>query len=177
LDADQFLTADAVVIYSSRAKVRLLVLGAVVFLTLGGVFWKTGKINNQMGLTACVFFGAWLGFGLVMLSRKRPALIINSVGILDQSSTLGGYALRWDEAEGFYISSTVLWFVKFRFLSIRVKEPDAYISRQEPIRATLMKANVQQLGAPVAISAMILSVTLEELIALIHKKCPSLRML
>jgi len=92
------------VIHSSRAKVRLLVLGAVVFLALSGVFWKAGNINNQMGLTAC-------------------------------------------------------------------------ISRQEPIRAKLMKANVQQLGAPVAISAMILSVTLEELIALIHKKCPSLRAL
>ena len=89
LNADEFLTPDAVVIYSSRAKLLRLVLGAaVVFLTLSLFLCKTRIINNKTGLMACVLFGAGLGFGLVMWFRKRPALIINSVGLFDQSSTL-----------------------------------------------------------------------------------------
>jgi hypothetical protein len=177
LNAGEFLTPDAVVIYSNRAKLLRLILGASGLLTLSLLLWKTRIVNNQAGLTACVFFGAGLGFGLVMWFRKRPALIINSVGLFDQSSTLTPYAVRWDEADAVYISWNTLEFSKFRFLSIRLKDPDAFIARQEPLRAMLMKANVRQLGAPVAISAMILSVTLEELVAIIRQKCPGLLVL
>jgi hypothetical protein len=174
-NAREFLTPDAVVIYSSRVKLLRLVLGASVFLALSLLFWKARIVNNQTGLTACVFFGAGLGFGLIMWFRKRPALIVNSLGIFDQSSTLTGYAVRWDEADAIYISSTALEGSKLRFLSIRLKDPDGFIAHQEPLRAMLMKANVRQLGAPVAISAMILSVTLEELVAIIRQKCPTIR--
>jgi hypothetical protein len=177
LTADEFLTPDAVVIYSSRAKLLPLVLGASVFLALSLLLWKTRIISNQAGLTACVFFSAGLGFGLVMWFRKRPVLIINSIGLFDQSSTLTGYAVLWDEAEAIYTSSTALEGSKFRFLSIRLKDPEEFIRRQEPIRGMMMKANVSQLGAPVAISAMILSVTLEELVMIIRQKCPTLRVL
>jgi len=177
LTAEEFLTPDAVVIYSSRAKLLPLVLGASVFLALSLLLWKALVISNQAGLTACVFFGAGLGLGLVMWFRKRPALIINSTGIFDQSSTLTGYAVLWDEADAIYVSSTALEGSKLRFLSIRLKDPEAFIRRQEPVRAMLMKANVSQLGAPVAISAMILSVSLEELVTIIRQKCPALRAL
>jgi hypothetical protein len=177
LTANDALTPDAVVIYSSRVKLLRLILGASVFLALSLLFWKARIVSNQTGLTACVFFGAGLGFGLVMWLRKRPALIVNSVGLFDQSSTLTGYAVRWDEADAIYISSTALEGSKLRFLCIRLKDPDAFISRQETLRAMLMKANVRELGAPVAISAMILSVTLEELVTIIRQKCPALRVL
>jgi hypothetical protein len=177
LTVDEFRTPDAVVIYSSRVKLVRLILGASLFLALSLLFWKARIVNNQAGLAACVFFGAGLGFGLIMWFRKRPALIVNSVGLFDQSSTLTGYAVRWDEADAIYISSTALEGSRLRFLSIRLKHPDAFIGRQEPLRAMLMKANVRELGAPVAISAMILSITLEELVKIIRQKCPGLRVL
>jgi hypothetical protein len=91
---------------------------------------------------------------------------------MDNSSALGGYAIRWNEVESIYISTMrTSAFSSQRFLSIRLKRPEEFLSRQSAFRARLMKVNVSLVGAPVNISANTLPIKLEELMAMVQQKC------
>jgi hypothetical protein len=175
LNVDEFLTPDAIVIYPSRGRVFLALLGSAVFVALGAFLWRIGGIRNQVAAVAsCVVFGLCLIFAVIRLISHQPALIINSSCLMDNSSALGGYTVRWDEVEGIYISSVrASLFSTQRFLSICLKRPEEFLSRQSAFRARWMKANVALVGAPVNISASPLPVRLEELMAMIQKNLAS----
>jgi hypothetical protein len=155
-------------------KLFLLVLCGAAFAVVSLFIWRTGEVVKQTVAVAGVLFsGVCLVFGVVKLIWRQPALIINSAGILDNSSALGKYAVLWDEIEDGYISTMqTSLFSKQRVLSIRLKRTEEFIHRQPAIRACLMKANVGLLGAPVNISTNTLPVSLEELISLIQQKYP-----
>jgi len=179
LDLNPFITPDAVVVYPSRGKLFFLTLGATGFVA-GSVFiWKAGDLTNQVvAATAGAFFGVCLVIGVAKLIWHRPALIINSTGILENSSAFGGHFLHWSEIEGIYISSLrVSTFSRQRFLSILLKRPEEFLSRQSTLRAGLMNANVGLVGAPVNISASALPMTLEEIITIIQQKSPTIKTL
>jgi len=175
LNVDEFLTPDAVVIYPSRARVFLLLLGSAAFVALGIVLWRIGGIRNEVvGVAASGFFGLCLVFAVVKLISHQPALIMNSSGFMDNTSALGGYTVRWDEVESIYISSMrTSLFSAQRFLSVRLKRPEEFLSRQSAFKARLMKANVGLVGAPINISTNTLPVKLEELVAMMQKRLPS----
>jgi len=173
LNVTEFLTPDAVVIYPSRGRVLLLGLGAAAFVALGFFLWRIGGIRNQIvAVAAGGFFGMCFFFALYKLIWRQPALIISSSGLVDNSSALGGYAIRWNEVESVYISTMrTSLFSSQHFLSIRLKRPEEFLNRQSSFRARLMKANVSLVGAPVNISANTLPIKLEELVAMVQQKC------
>ena len=179
MDTNEFLTPDAVVFYPSRNKLFLLIFVAAVLVAANFFTWKTGKTTHQaVAVAGGVLFGACLLFAIARLVWRRPALIINSAGFMDNSSALGAYSLRWDEIEAIYISSIrASAFSRQRFLSVRLKRVDEFINRQPAFRAKLMRANIRLVGAPVNISAVTLPVTLEEVVTIMQQKCPAGRTL
>jgi hypothetical protein len=174
-DYNQFLTPDAVVIYPSRGKLLLLVLGGAAFIALGLFLWRTGQIKNQVvAILSVVFFGACFVFGVIRLIWRKPSLIISPMGILERSSALGSYLLRWDEIDSVFISTMqVTAFSSQRFLSIRLKNTEEFLARQSSARARLMRMNMGLVGAPINISASTLPVKLEELIEVMQQKSPA----
>ena len=58
-------------------------------------------------------------------------------------------------------------------MSITVRNPDELLQQAGLLKAFLMRSNIALVGAPVNISAISFSMTLEELIQLFKKHCPA----
>lgn len=166
------LTPDAVVLYPSRAKLLLFALIAAAFVVGCFFMWNDPRPKYRVvAVVGGVFFGLAMLFLFARLVRRVPALIVNQSGIFDNSSGIGGYFLRWEEIDSMYVSS----INRQKFLSIRLKDPERFLSQQGGMKARLMRANVKLVGAPVNISANILPVKLEELIRIIQERAPAVR--
>lgn len=160
------LTPDAFVVYPSRVKLLLLAMVCVAFVALGFYIWSADHGDKVIAIVDWIFFGLALLFFIGRLLRQAPSLIVNQSGILDSSSGFGRYFLHWGEIDSIYISS----LGRQRFLSIRLKDLEPFLSRQSAVKARLMRANIKLVGAPVNISATTLPVKLEELLAVIQQK-------
>jgi len=166
------LTPDAVVLYPSRGKLLLFVVICAAFLAGCFPMWSDGRYEYQVAaVLGWVFFGLALLFFITRLVQRVPALIVNQSGIFDKSSGISSYFLRWEEIDSIYISS----IGRQRFLSIKLNDPEAFLSRQSAIKAKLMRANIKLVGAPVNISASTLPMKLDELVATIQQKSRAAR--
>ena len=64
-----------------------------------------------------------------------------------------------------------------RILAVRVKDVENFLSRQSGLKSSLMKINLNLVGAPINIPASTLPISLEELIQNIQIKCPNIEIL
>ncbi len=174
IDYQAELTPDAFVAYPHKGKLVLLMLVCAAFAAIGFGMWNDGKPNDRMIAVAdWIFFGGGVAIFLAQLMRRSPSLIVNQSGIFDNSSALKACLLRWEEIDALYISS----IGRQRFLSIRLRDAEGFLSRQSGVKAKSMRANIKLVGAPVNIAATTLSVKLEELLEIIRQKYPAVRVL
>lgn len=124
------------------------------------------------GLLGVVFFGACFVYVVLRLVRPRPSLIITDSGIVDYASAVSAGYIRWDEIESIFISWIQVSLRRHKFLSIKLKNDQEFLSRQSALKATMLRANMSLGGAPVAIPGNALPMTLEELMQVIEKKRP-----
>ena len=160
------LTPDAFVVYPGRSKLVFFSLLAAAFIAVGFFVWSNDRSDRFIAILDWVFFGFGLLLFLARLIWRVPSLIVNQMGIYDNGAGFSGYFLRWEEIDSIYTSS----IGRGRFVSIRLKDPEAFLSRQGPIKAKLMRANVKLVGAPVNIATNVLTLKEEELIAIIQQK-------
>ena len=165
------LTPDALVLYPSRIKLLLFAALSALFVAGGFFMWSNDRNDQLIAIADWVFFGLMLLWFLSRLGQRVPALIVNQSGIFDKSSGLSGYFLRWEEIDSVYISR----LGQQRFLSIRLKDPEAFLSGFSGFKARMMRANMKLVGAPLNISANTLPMKLDDLVAAIQQKSPTLR--
>lgn len=165
------LTPDAFVVYPSRGKLVLFALLSAGFVVAGFFIWSNDRNDRFVAVADWIFFGFALLFFISRLGQRVPALIVNQSGIFDKSSGLSGYFLRWEEIDSIYISQ----MGRQRFLSIRLKDPEAFLSNFSGFKVKMMRANMKLVGAPLNISASTLPMKLEDLITAIQQKSPALR--
>ena len=173
-DYQSLLTPDAFVVYPSKAKLFLLLAGCLVFIALAIWMWNAVPADELeyriVAIAAWVLCALGVWFTLKRLIKKTPSLVVNQFGIFDNSSAVGAYLLRWEEIDSIYISSMTISRSTQRFLSIKVKDTDGFLSQQGALKATMMRANIKLVGAPVNISASTLPIKLEELLEIIKQK-------
>lgn len=162
-----------VVIYPSRAKMSLVLLGSVAFVAIGvwigtpGVarglpIWKV-VIASYIGVP---FFAACGLYALYRLATHRPALEIDSTGITDAASAVGAGRLSWDEVD--YI--VVYKYSGQSMLGIIPRNLDIFLSRQSLIRRSLTKLNLALGCAPINVPQVGLSIKVAELATLLHTR-------
>jgi hypothetical protein len=175
-DYGQFLSADAVLIYPSRGKLFLFsFLAAALVVRMLSLWPPIGRTRDQVIVAVgIIFFAQFFIWSFRRLIRRKPSLIINHLGLVDDSSAIGGVSLRWDEVESIYISS--MWLFG-RFLSIRPRNSEKVLAGQTPVKAWLMRMNLWLVGAPVNISAGMLPVSVPGLVQQIQAKCPGVQVL
>jgi len=97
---------DCVVVYPSRIKLGLILLGSLAFGAFGVVialaaeergiaFWKV-VVVSYLGVP---FFSYLALFSAWRLLFRRPALVIDSSGITDAASAFGVGHVGWDEVD------------------------------------------------------------------------------
>jgi hypothetical protein len=162
-----------VVIYPSRAKMSLVLLGSIAFAVIGiwigtpGVarglaIWKV-VIASYIGVP---FFAACGLYAAYRLATHRPALEIDSTGITDAASAVGAGRLNWDE-----VDHVVLYkYSGQSMLGIVPKELGMFLSRQSAVRRSLTKLNMALGCAPINVPQVGLSMEVAELAILLHTR-------
>ncbi len=166
------------IIYLSKLKIILLIVGASIFVALGVWFLTldTDSIESSrrfnspalvygIGVIGIVFFGLCALVGLKKLFDKAPGLILNEEGILDNSSGVSAGVIPWSEVVGI----NEYQVQKQKFVSILVQDPEKYVNTGNALKRMANKANVKMCGTPINISANSLKISYEELLDTIEE--------
>lgn len=164
---------EPVVIPLSRTKILLLSLASALFV-IGGI-WLISTAGERAGVdqyihivagTAGVaFFGLCYIYLTAKLLDRRPGLVIDSEGIIDNSGGVSAGRIDWHDVQGFSqlrIHSQVL-------ITIHVADPIKYINRGNVLRRWLMRLNLRYYGSPIHIFANSLQIDALRLKALLDE--------
>ena len=174
--------ADETIIELSKWKIALLVLGSCGFVAAGVWFLyvdaaaiRTGRsyrffghdplVVRAFGVVTVGFFGLCALYGLRKLFDRRPGLIFNNSGIVDNASAVSPGFIPWSEVVG----SGVLQIQKEKMLVVVVADPQKYVERGGALKRTLNKANHKIVGSPITISSHTLSIAFPELVSLFNR--------
>lgn len=153
------MEAQRIEIPLSKAKILIVLLGAVMFVVLGA--WLFVDVASEesgfykfflqgIGVLGAVFFGYMGAVGVRKLFDNQPGLIIDREGIHDNSSAISAGLVEWKDITGFRslkIRST-------RFIMIDVFDPEKYIARaKNGIAKKAMQANYKLYDSPLAITS------------------------
>lgn len=154
----------------SKAKMILGLLGSLGFVALGIwlVFFVAdiGFRGVIAGWASIIFFGLCATFFAFKVFDSKPGLIINSEGILDNSSALESELIKWEEIEGI----GEIEVKNQKFIQIFLKNPEAHIAKHKGYVKYLMKINYKWYGSPVNIGAHSLKTNFKSLKTAIQQK-------
>ena len=161
-------TPDQFVVPLSRVKISLILLGSAAFVTMSLWLWmNAGLIPRRnplyvQGVAALgiAFFGLCGLYAFFKLFDMAPGLVIDSKGIIDNSSGVSAGRIPWSEIQGFHTTTVQ----RQRFLTIDVKDPDKYVQRAPFVKRQLVGVNAKYFGGPIQISANALKINFDELL-------------
>ena len=162
---------DRIVIYPSRGKTALVLLGAIGFVVVCAWLLSLGvRRVGVEGLVASLvgvpFFGVCGLYAAYRLVHRRPAVEIDRMGIVDGASALGVGRLLWDEVD--HVQLYEFWGQPM--LGIIPRELELFLSRQHPLRRSITKLNLRLGFAPVNVPQVILPMKLAELADLLRAR-------
>lgn len=155
----------------SRIKLFLLITGSWAFVTASIWLWLIADslpaynyvLLKIVGLIGGLFFGCCGVYGGKKIFDNSAGLIIDEVGIRDNSSAIGVFFVKWENIEGFAIEEVS----RTKFLLIMVNNADELIAQQRGWKQKLMSANMAMYGTPVTISSNSLQCSFNHLVQLI----------
>ncbi|AEJ20915.1 STM3941 family protein [Gracilinema caldarium] len=150
------------VIELSKKKVVLLTIGASIFVALG--IWLL-QLQFIVGILAIGFFGLCLVFSVIKLFDKKPGLILNGKGLIDNSSVVSAGFIPWSEVTGF----SIFEIQKQKMLVVGIRNPEKYIEHSSPLKRIINKANYNLCGSPVVITSNTLKMKFDELTSLCNQ--------
>ena len=165
--------AERIVIYPSRLKATLVLLGAIAFVVLG-IWVGSPAMRSRVSLLSVIlvsyvgvpFFSACGLYALYRIVIHRPALEIDWTGITDTSSAISAGHLNWEE-----IDHVVLYrYYSQPMLGIIPKDLDGFLNRLGSIRRSILQLNLRLGIAPINISQVVLPMSVAELGDLIRTR-------
>jgi hypothetical protein len=119
----------------SKGKLIKGLIGSIIFVLIGSwLLIYQPEIGNPIFDNPVVKYGAsvasilFFGFGIIYFSikitDKKPGIIIDDSGILDNSSAVSTGPIPWTDIERF----SIVKVMKQEFLVIGVNNPEFYIS-------------------------------------------------
>ncbi len=161
----------------SKRKMALAFIGATIFVTLGVQFilnseqyispvFRNIEFIKIAGFTSLSFFGICLVYIIFKIFDTRPGLIINDVGITDNSYYGSVGLIDWSKIEGIRIQQ----IMSTKFLLIDVSNPKEFIEKSSLLKGSLMKANLRMYGTPLSIASNSLNYNFDDLEKLLHEE-------
>jgi hypothetical protein len=173
-------STDETVVELSKTKILLAFLGAAVFVAVG-VYWLSldedsirsqrgfGLLFNNptyvyaVGIMAIVLFGFLGLLALTKLFNRKPGLVFNNVGIVDNASSLSVGLIPWSDVVGWEIFE----IQSQKLLIIKVNDPEKYFERGNSLKRSLNKGGFD--GNPIGISSITLKISFAELTDLLDQ--------
>ena len=118
------------------------------------------------GYVGIVFFGFACIFIFFDLLTSKPALTINSDGIINNSHVGAGYLIRWKNIKSLRINSTK----NQRMIEIDLKDNEEVFQQVNFLSRRLMKANGRFMGTPTFIPAVMIKMNLDDVLSIIQEQ-------
>ncbi len=158
---------DRIAIASSKVKLILVALGAFLFVALSVWLFMIADTQDRfssiyvkvLSVLGVVFSGLCGLYCLSKLSDDSPGLVLDSEGIIDNSSAIAAGRVTWQEirdVQEMVVSGQ-------RFLTVIVQDPGKYLGKGNPLSRLLVKMNYKMYGSPIFISTNGLKVGFDEL--------------
>ena len=169
-------SSDEKIIELSKKKIALAILGSSVFVAIGiwmlsldeasiqssrsfKLFWNNPMYVQGLGLLSIVLFGLLALFFFKKLFDKKPGLVFNNSGIVDNASAAAAGFIPWSEVMG----ADIFEMAQQKMLIIKVRDPKKYVERGNAVKRKLNQANYNMCGSPIAISANALKINFADL--------------
>lgn len=151
-----------------------LLLASLAFVYIGYKMINSEFRSRRMAPETIVFWGyvgiAFFGLsGLLIffnMLTSKPALIINSEGIINNSHVGGGYSIRWKNIKSLKIIS----INKQRMIEIDLKDDEEIYNQVNFLARKWMKVNGRFMGTPTFIPAVMIKMNLDEVLNLIREQ-------
>ncbi|WP_433835352.1 STM3941 family protein [Flavobacterium anhuiense] len=161
----------------SKKKTALAFIASAIFVALGIQFildperyvspmYRNIELIKITGFTSVSFFGLCLIFILFKIFDKKPGLVINDIGITDNSHYGSAGLIDWSKI----IAIRTQQIMSTKFLLIYVSNPQEFIQKSSWIKASLMKANLKMYGTPLSITSNSLNYNFDYLEKLLHEE-------
>jgi hypothetical protein len=132
------------------SKITLILLGSIAFVALGFWLWayaeeiryRSPLFVRGVAAAAVGFFGLCGVLAIVKLFDFAPRLIVDSEGIIDNSSAIAAGRILWADIRGFEIQTVQ----NQRFLTIQVYDPEKYVQRSHFLKRAFVALNASQFG-------------------------------
>lgn len=153
---------------SKRKLIKNTLLTSLFF--IGGLLMVINPLWFIKGTNTSiiVIFGYILmglaGIGLlaygIKLSDRKPGLVIDEEGILDNSTGVAGGKVLWSDIKKISVENVS----GQQFIMVEVKNPQQYIKAQKnPIKKSMMTLNYSLYKTPIHITAMGMNVKFDDL--------------
>jgi len=159
---------DTIVIPFSKKKILLKSLMSLAFVAMGVLLiaviandqtrWPPLLIQAIGGLNI-LFFGVAAIAYLRLLFVKKPGIVLNDEGIINNSSYLSTGLLKWDDINALRIEQVK----STKFLIVYLNDPWQIIKVASGFKRWLMMGNMRRYNTPISISATVLDCSFEEL--------------
>lgn len=127
-------------------------------------FFRNSEIIRIISIAGVLFFGIGIIYILWKLFDKKPGLIIDQKGIIDNSNATSVGLIEWSDInriEKKQVMST-------EFLILHINQPEKYIQRvKNIILKKAIEMNVKKYGSPISITCTSLEITIKELESII----------
>lgn len=120
---------------------------------------------HALGLVTIVFFGIFAIYALKKLLDKKPALVFDDSGIVDNVSSASAGFIPWSDVVG----AQIFEMPKHKMLVIKVRDPQKYVARGSSLRRSLNKTNYKTVGSPISIYVNLLEIDVAELASLFKR--------
>ena len=155
---------EKIVIPLSKTKFYLGILGSLLFVIAG--IWmfinvdiyqdfplrlfRNPMIIKSIGVISILFFGTTGIIAFKKLFDKKAGLIIDSIGITDNSNASSIGLIEWNDITDIITKQVMLT----KFLLINVKNSEKYIEKAENgMKIKVMRTNMKMYGTPLSITS------------------------
>lgn len=172
------MSKDITTFQLSKNKIILFLLGAITFVILGlYLFLNAEEVSNNTflrtpfqirfwSILSIAFFGLGTIYFLIIVFDKKPGLILDSKGIIDNSSAVSIGFVEWKDIQKIQIIN----LMGQEMIAIHLKNEDQYLLKvKNPLKRWLLRTNSQSFGGILNISANALKVNKTELFNSIQK--------
>ncbi|HOF16967.1 MAG TPA: STM3941 family protein [Bacteroidales bacterium] len=162
----------------SKTKMILTLLGSLMFVGLG-IWFLTNLLKSNhwtfgnptvifiAGIASVIFFGLVAIIIFRKFSDKKPGLIINRQGIIDNSSGVSAGLIPWTDIQEIKISLVM----GQKLLLFIVKNPEDYLEKvTNPLKRNTIKMNYKICGSPISIASNALQTNFDDLYKLLIDK-------
>ena len=169
---------DRVEVALSKSKLVMLLFFSVLFLTISiWILVRQPEVSNPLFGNFIIknvvsLLGILMGaFGVYFFTKKifdkKPGVVIDSIGIIDNSSGASIGRIPWTDV----MIIDHREFLNQKSVTIYLKKPEEYINKEtNPIKRRLLKMSFKETGSPVNISPNGLKIPFNELKYIITQK-------